>query len=852
MTFGEWSFHKFGISKITEGKAVCYKFLPINQNPFLANCHQLLIGAYGAVAKYNQGHFIGYSLPKPACDAFAHNMHLPSYGIKLYEEEYNFQAPVLIKVVNSKKADFLARFKTYDAVEVFDPLSKESRIRLNPQVLEALFHSYYSEQPPRQSVAQLTSEMDTFQLMQHQIMANNLSSYLDKARTLSLDYSNSSKVNCTLYEASSAYGMSLKIFAERHKGALSNQQYMVLMHAVEMLAGYDKANNIQQGLKSDSNFVDYITARLVQNKVKSDRSYKLISELPNGKYISQLIIDNAHDLLHGKKNASLGKNKTFIMRRFLPDASMKSEIPETNEIVLQAGGMITHSIMVRLVKVGMLNNGTQAPKGVKPHYFNYFKVETNLGAGCHNAEWRNKTCTGTYITQLYPTKNDHGTIVQSSVNPIQNPIEYQRQMEHTLTELIQTERELCFYRQPQSGPNGEDSSPPHSAEAHEWLRLNAKRDVLNGIPVSRRVNFLSINSNEEEIPAWIENQTGYMQEGGSCSIFSLKQLVASIVGDELCSLHSQFLQTHNGAQHLQVISNEIAERVWKIGDAAQKAGQLVKNYIDSINAYSLALQNLGILSRNAKEVTLYSHVSLVELVKDFPHLHHVCIESTGCLFEQFIETMTHDVKNSQQISLVFHYFKNAHAIIPVEFREPYREQFEKIQRLYQHHAILYQILDSNNYTQAEYDFLSQALENRKGRVSPGTISDLKTIRQFCNNKLQFAEQNNFDGDYKKSIKEFYKQAVSIRLSDLSHEDQAQQMKDAAHTEFRHRHGALRIIADIITMIGTLFSMGVGRVLTGHTFFWRTAHTTRESELNSMLQPNKDSDTVFSSILMVQA
>lgn len=851
MTFNEWCLNKFGIAVITEGKVVSLRLLPIAKNPFLTNFHQILIGSYGAVAEYKQGQFIGYSLPKSACDTFAHNMHLASHGFHLHEVEYNFQAPVLFKVTGSKQANFLAQFKDYNPVRQFDPLSKEERIRLNPKVLEDLYYNYYIDQPVKKSVAQLKSELAEFQVMQQQIMSNNLSDYLNKAHALSLDYTNSRQVNCALYQASSAYAMSLRTFAELHKASFSEQQYATLMHAIEMLASYDGANNLRQGLKSDSSFIDHITGRLVQNKVKSDGSFKLIRELPNGNYIKQLIHQNTQDLLHGQKHASLGKNKTFTMRRFLPN-STHTDLLETNEIVLQTGGMRTHSSMVRLIKVGMLNNGTQAPQGVKPHYFNYFKVETNLGAGCHNAEWRYKTCTGTYITQLYPTLiNAQGNIVKSAVNPLQNPIEYQQQMEHTLTELIKTERELCFYRQPQSGPNGEGASPPHSAEAREWLRLNAKLDALNGIPVLQPVTFLSINANGEEVPAWVENQTGYMQEGGSCPIFSIKQLVTSVIGNELSALHSQFLQTHNGARHLQVIANEITERENQLELAYKETEHLVKAYVDSINAYSLILQNPQTLYRNTHRLTLHVHASLGEWVKDFPHLQQVCIESTGHLFEEFAETMLHEVKNSQQNNLIFHHLKKAYASIPAEFRDPYKEQLEKMHELHQHRELLYKILDSDDYTHAEYSFLSQSLKNSKGRVSLGIINDIKTIRQFCNNKLQLAEQNNFDGTYKKSINEFYKQAVAIRLSDLSHEDQAQQMKNIAHTEFSHRHGVLRILADIITMIGTLFGIGIGRVLTGHTFFWSTAPTTRESEITAMLQPQKDADTVFSPILMAQ-
>ncbi|CEG56127.1 hypothetical protein [Legionella fallonii] len=843
MTFKEWCFRKFGITRITEGKVVNYKLLPIATHPFLSNYHQLLVASYGAIPLNNQGRFIGYILPQATCHAVAHYLRLPSYGMKLNEEEYNFQAPVLVKVTDTQKADIFSRFKSYRPIEEFDPLSKEYCIRLDSQVLDALYHDYYLEQTPKKSIKQLKSELDTFKLMQQRIISNKLSGYLDKAHILSLDYSNSKQVNCAIYEASSAYGMSLKIFAEYHKEALSNQQYMTLMHATEILASYDKNNYLQQGLKSDSNFVDYISCRLPGDRSKHDGSLKLISELPNQQLISHLITENAHDLLHGRKYVSLGKNKIFTMRRFLPDSSMRSE---TNEIILQTGGMINHSSMVRLIKVGMLKNGTQAPQGMRPDYFNYFKVETNLGAGCHDAEWRYKSCTGTYITQLQPTINHNGTIIHSPVSPIQNPDEYQHQMEHTLTELIQTERELRFYRQPQSGPNGEGASPPHSAEAHEWLRLNAKIDELNGRPVLGCVDFLSINVDGDEIPMRVHNQKGYMQEGGSCPIFSIKQLVTSITGKELCSLHSQFLQTHNGTQHLNIIEQQITTLDNQIKQITKKQ---VQHYLDSINAYILVLQNPDFLSQNKNLPSFYLAADFVESVKDFPDLHRTCVKATSRLFEQFTVIMAHGVRNTKQSSFVYDRCYDAYMGLPTEFRNTAQDLLNEMRDLSEHNSRLYQILDSDNYTQEEHNFWSQALKSSKVRVSPAIIHDLKTIRTFCNNKLQLAEQNNFGEDYKTSIKEFYKKVIPIRLSDLSHQDQAQQMKDVAQTEFSHRHSTLRLLADIITMIGTLFGMGIARVLTGHSFFWSTAATTREAEFTRMVQPGTPSDTFLSPILV---
>ena len=598
--------------------------------------------------------------------------------------------------------------------------------------MQELYKEYNSENKNTQKVNELQSALDNFKQMKQQIVTNNLTDYLDKAHTLSLDYSNSHQINCRMYEASGAYGMSLRAFTELHRGDLSNHQYLSLRHAVEMLASYDQDNHLQQGLKSDSNFVNYLKVFALNDaKLKSDGSVPLINESPNYQLIRRKIDRNAHNLLHGKKDVIIGKNKAFDMKRFLPDAEMKSE---TNQIVLQTGGMLNHSAIARIIKVGMLKNGTRAPRGVTPDYFNYFKVENNLGAGCHEPNPTDKTCTGTFITKLQPTYSHHGSIHLSKINPAQNPAEYQSQMEHTLAELIKVERELCFYRKPKAGPNGEKSSPPNSAEAHEWLRLKARREILDGIPFSGKVDF-STNSNGEEISTWVHNQRGYRQEGGSCAIFSIKQLVTSIVGSELASLHSQFLQRNDGAQHLQFI-------------------------------------------------------------------------------EEQIDLLTKQIKQATKIE---------------------RKQ------------IIHQVLGSERHDREIYVALRNIVDSKRDKLSPGVISDLKTISTFCNAKLKLAERNNFDDHYKTSIKEFYRKAIDIRLSDLSHEEQAQQMKNVAHSEFAHRHGTHRLLADIITMLGTLFGMGVARVITGHSFFWSTAATARESEFTGLIHPNQQSDTLLSPI-----
>lgn len=146
--------------------------------------------------------------------------------------------------------------------------------------------------------------------------------------------------------------------------------------------------------------------------------------------------------------------------------------------------MMGHSSMFRIIKVGVLANGEKIPFTVnplqKPHHYEYYKVESNLGAGCHHPNY--PVCMGTYITKLEPFNFDSQTrqYTATKTDPFANPDLYQQEMEVTLQGLISTERYLLFYRPPKMGQNGERSSTPGTPEAIEWERLNLIKQQLSG------------------------------------------------------------------------------------------------------------------------------------------------------------------------------------------------------------------------------------------------------------------------------------------------------------------------------------------------------------------------------------
>jgi hypothetical protein len=172
---------------------------------------------------------------------------------------------------------------------------------------------------------------------------------------------------------------------------------------------------------------------------------------------------------------------------------------------------------------------------------------------------RSETCAGTFVTKI-------GSLLPNQINPFTNPVEYEKQMADTLKELVITERKLMLYRKSMRGQNGEAFSPPGSEEAAEWSRLNARKIQLSGRPHYQPVHYFAHDpfNPSKKYPWVVQNQRGYMQKEGSCPVFSIKSFVASVIGPELAMLHIDYLQRHDGKQHVQSLqkkSDELQKRI---------------------------------------------------------------------------------------------------------------------------------------------------------------------------------------------------------------------------------------------------------------------------------------------------
>lgn len=134
-------------------------------------------------------------------------------------------------------------------------------------------------------------------------------------------------------------------------------------------------------------------------------------------------------------------------------------------------------------------------------------------------------------------------------------------------------------------------------------------------------------------------------------------------------------------------------------------------------------------------------------------------------------------------------------------------------------------------------FRAILINSPKKKLTSLEITDLVMIKQFCNEK-KLAKAR-----YGSSIDLFYKDALTIRLSNAPLQEQAKRIRESAYKHFKHKDKNLRLLADALMLLGFLFGGGfvaLGRKITGRTFFFSNANTKRTTDLESLLEPeNKD-------------
>jgi hypothetical protein len=128
----------------------------------------------------------------------------------------------------------------------------------------------------------------------------------------------------------------------------------------------------------------------------------------------------------------------------------------------------------------------------------------------------------------------------------------------------------------------------------------------------------------------------------------------------------------------------------------------------------------------------------------------------------------------------------------------------------------------------------------KKKLSVGIVKDILTLKQFYDRKVQLNYKQNYGEKYRCDLDQFYRRAITIRLSDFPLKTQLEKITETAHQEFHHRHDNWRLLADALLVISSLIIVGLiigaGRVIAGKTFFLNDPgvknKTDRETELTT--------------------
>ncbi|MCL9683588.1 hypothetical protein [Legionella maioricensis] len=575
MNFKDWCLQEFGILDFTEGKIQNNVFIPAQPSMCINYIGIAQIGGSVINSLFLQGMIIPFNiyrqLKQKMYEFFRQRYGEDPNGFRQWSngfftklglnatQEKEYKEPSAIHITFrglEEQNSFLNKFQSYNPIFSFNVLSQKHSLQLPAHFISHLKQLYYQSPHAEINNPQLTSlminQMKNLQTLLGIIEKNNLRVRLDYANFLSKDLSNTSNYGSDLYDeqAASVYAISLRVYAEINRDNLSEYEYKNFNYAASILAAYDEMGNLKQSLKKDSKFLDHIVRLYHSSKAKHVNSSTL-SDLPVQEqgHILSLIKQNTATMLFGDDSTP----------RFLPDSQMHSE---TDEMVFQGGGVATHSAIFRIIKVGILQNGQKAGPYDKPLFYEYYKIEDNLGDGCHEIDLVNKTCMGTYITKLSPFIMKAGQLVPLDINPYLQPQAYQQAMIGTLSELISVERQLIFY--PEFDLNNNSTGPNN--EEKEWLRLKELQRVLSGQPYPFPLVYYTQDPLDpsKRYQRSVFNQRNFFQEGGSCPIFSLKSLIASIIGLELTTLHNNFMQLHNGELHLFMIREKMNKLQFQI------------------------------------------------------------------------------------------------------------------------------------------------------------------------------------------------------------------------------------------------------------------------------------------------
>lgn len=577
MDFKEWCKRRFGILSLFEGILVRQMFLPLNNpdTPFRERDDLPLPSGLPRIDHYSDDFEgkRGFKLAKEQYDFIIEKLERyydDHKSIKVSLEDYKkyYFSSVGVDYKNIKEnnvfpevhvivaedyqrefKDVFAAFYTGATRNLHHGCSSDRYLSgreycyaMKPGFLQELYQRYLHD--PEATIHQTfdVDQLRSYQLVIQQFIEEFSDNYgkmlgrIDGAHRLALDHDNSDDIVLTPLSACSAYATSLRIYAALNYSNLSPDEHTRLLYAANLL---EQEQVGVQCLGGDAeNMQSY--ADEYRGYCRSLEEKPILAELP---IYGKLILD--------KMKGDADK----MLQRFLPDEKMKSD---SDVIILQGGGKDSHSAIFRIIKVGVMRNGQLADHDMVPHHYDYYKVEDNLGSGSHEVDRVEKSCTGTYVTKLEPFKiMKNGSVSPVKIDPSKDPVAYQKQMAKTLRELILVEHQLRLYRK---------RSPSESSEFKEWKRLNDIKEKLSGRPHKEPVEYFAQDPRDpgKKILLEVRNQKGYVQGSGSCTVFSLKSLMSSVLGPELTARHIDYLQRHKTDGHadsLKTLEKELEAKI---------------------------------------------------------------------------------------------------------------------------------------------------------------------------------------------------------------------------------------------------------------------------------------------------
>ncbi|MBL7480044.1 hypothetical protein [Legionella bononiensis] len=585
MTFKDWCYEALGIVEFTEGKILNCIFIPaLPKNSLKSFSLVEWAGGYPVNVSNMSGIIIPYDNYLVLMDSLQNifwnsrlfqqtyqewlNQFFLNLGVDLTQmREYkDFSSIHLTFNTPQSQINFISRFNFLYPIVSYNPILRTESLQLPATIIRYLLTLYYqdpvAEIKNSRNYSVMQNHLDNLRQLKQLIEHHNLQIRLDYSMMLARDFSNSIRngIRLSPTHAASAYSLSLKIYAEVNRDNLTTVQYEELNYAASLLAAYTPEGKLRQSLKTDTKFIKYLHEQFkVPNLNGQLAQMPLLKHLaePEQNLISSLIEQNLNAMLYGCPFISIGYGSYISMLRFLPGRQMQSD---TDELIFQGGGMRGHAAVFRIIKIGFLADGVRAEFNEKPFFYEYYKVEDNLGDGYHELNLYEKTCTGTYVTQLEPYTIKDGVFIRLKLDPFTQPVEYQNAMEFTLKELIRVERLIKFYRKPSYSAISPDFSSPDSDEANEWIRLNEIRLFLSGRAHPYPLVYYSKDPLNPSIGhrRTVCNRRGFYQEGGSCPVFSLKSLVNGVIGSELMTLHNNFMQLNNSRHYMRSIECKIA------------------------------------------------------------------------------------------------------------------------------------------------------------------------------------------------------------------------------------------------------------------------------------------------------